>query len=341
MYTIGWDLHQRESQLCVLDASGTVVREQRITTSLARFAAVIPPLLPARVLLEASTESGWVATALEQLGAEVIVANPRYAPMYATRSRRVKTDKRDARALAEAAHRGTYAPTHRVSATQRAVRELLTARDAVVRNRTRVILVVRALLRSHGLRLASGTSATLGARVAALDLPPALAPILQPLLTLLPHCSTQIAALDVQLAQYARAEPVIDRLRTVCGIGPVTALAFVATLDTAQRFTTAGQIAAYCGLVPSERSSGEQQRRGHITKAGNTRLRALLVEAAWTLWRSKTPETAPLRAWTDRVAQRRGKRIAVVALARRLACLLWALWRDGTVYDPTRVGRVA
>lgn len=341
MYTIGWDLHQRESQLCVLDASGSVVREQRIATSVTRFATVIPPLLPARVLLEASTESAWVATALEQLGAEVIVANPRYAPMYATRSRRVKTDKRDARALAEAALRGTYVATHRVSAAQRTVRELLTARDAVVRNRTRLILVARALLRSHGLRLASGASATFGDRVRDVAVPPDLVRVLTPLLTLVPQCAAQVAVLDVQLAQYAQAEPVVARLRSVCGVGPVTALAFVAALDTADRFTSGEQVAAYCGLVPTERSSGEQQRRGHITKAGNVRLRALLVEAAWTHWRSRTEATAPLRAWTDAIAARRGKRIAVVALARRLARLLWVLWRDGTVYDPARVRRHA
>lgn len=340
MYTIGWDLHQRESQLCVLDATGAVVRETRIATRLERFATVIPPLLPARVLLEASTESGWVATALEQLGADVIVANPRYAPMYATRSRRVKTDKRDARALAEAALRGTYVATHRVSAAQRTVRELLTARDAVVRSRTRLILVVRALLRSHGVRVPGGKSTTFADRARAAAVPPTLEPILAPLLTLLPAYAAQLTVLDAQLAEHARAAPAVARLRTVCGIGPVTAVAFVAALDTAERFTTSAQVAAYCGLVPTERSSGEQQRRGHITKAGNVRLRALLVEAAWTLWRSDTDATAPLRAWTNAIAARRGKRVAVVALARRLACLLWVLWRDGTTYDPARLRRL-
>jgi transposase len=321
----------------VLDASGHVVREQRIATRAERFATVVPPLLPARVLLEASTESGWVATALEQLGAEVIVANPRYAPMYATRSRRVKTDKRDARALADAALRGTYVATHRVSAAQRTVRELLTARAALVRNRTRLILVVRALLRSQGLRVPSGTSATFGDRVRAVPVPPDLARVVTPLLALIPHHAAQIARLDRQLAGCAHAEPVVARLRSVCGIGPLTALAFVATLDTADRFTSGEEVAAYCGLVPTERSSGERQRRGPITKAGNVHLRALLVEAAWTHWRSRSEATAPLRAWTDAIAARRGKRIAVVALARRLARLLWVLWRDGTMYDPARV----
>lgn len=336
MYTIGWDLHQRESQLCVLDEAGTVVREQRIATSAARFAVVMPPLLPARVLVEASTESAWVASALEALGVEVVVADPRFAPMYATRSRRVKTDRRDARTLAEALLRGTYQVAHRVSATQRTVRELLTARAMLVRTRARYIVLIRSLVRGHGLRIPSGARSTFVARVTALPAPAAVAGMLAPLLAQFGPLTQSIDALDTELATHAAADPVIARLRTVCGVGPVTALAFVSTLDTATRFTSAAQVAAYCGLVPSERSSGEQQRRGAITKAGNSRLRYLLVEAAVTLLRTQSPTTASLRAWADGIAQRRGRAIARVALARRLAGLLWVLWRDGTTYDATR-----
>jgi transposase len=120
-------------------------------------------------------------------------------------------------------------------------------------------------------------------------------------------------------------------------VGPVTASAFVATVDDVGRFRSAHELEAYLGLVPSEQSSGEKRRLGRITKAGNRRVRWLLVEAGWSLLRSKTPDTAVLRAWGLRIAARRGKRIAAVALARRLAGVLFALWRDGVPYDAHRI----
>jgi transposase len=136
MDTIGLDLHKRESQLCILAEDGTV-HERRIVTSRERFTAVVGGRPPARILLEASTEIEWVAQHLEGLGHEVVVADPNYAPMYATRSRRVKTDKRDARALADALRIGAYRRAHRVSAERRHIRAELAVREALVRTRTR------------------------------------------------------------------------------------------------------------------------------------------------------------------------------------------------------------
>ena len=123
---------------------------------------------------------------------------------------------------------------------------------------------------------------------------------------------------------------VVARRRPVPGIGPVSAVAFVATLDAVERFANAHQVEAYLGLVPREPSSGERQHCGRITKPGNTRMRWLLVEAAWRILRSPRPEAAALRAGAEQIAVRRGKRVAVVALARRLAGVLYALWRDGS-----------
>jgi len=117
----------------------------------------------------------------------------------------------------------------------------------------------------------------------------------------------------------------------------VTASAVVATVDDIGRFRSAHQFEAYLGLVPGERSSGEKRHVGPITKAGNSRVRWLLVEAAWRLLRTKSVEAAALRAWAHRVAGRRGKKIAVVALARRLAGVLYAMWRDGMPYDASRI----
>ena len=135
------------------------------------------------------------------------------------------------------------------------------------------------------------------------------------------------------LVATAAANPVVQRLTTAPGVGPVIATAFVATLDEAARFGGAHQVESYLGLVPSEDSSADRHRRGHITKAGNPRMRWLLVQAAWAALRSRRAATAGLRAWATQLAKRRGQRIATVALARRLAGILFAMWRDQTTFD--------
>ncbi len=332
MDTIGIDLHKRESQLCIGHADGTIT-ERRIVTSRERFTAVLGGRPPARVLLEASTESEWVARHVESLGHEVVVADPNYAPMYATRSRRVKTDKRDARTLMEAGRLGAYRPAHRLSEARRHVRAELAVRDAVVRTRTRYVALAKALVRRDGLRVPGSAAERVAAHLQALAMSPALAAELAPLLTLLAPLNEAIAAADHLLSALEATDPLVALLMTAPGIGPVTASALVATIDDITRFPSAHQLEAYLGLVPRELSSGEQRRLGPITKAGNRRMRWLLVEAAWRILRSKDPETAALRAWAGALATRRGKRIAVVALARRLAGILFAMWRDGQAYD--------
>ena len=143
---IGIDVHKRESQICILAEGGEIV-ERRIRTEAERFDAVPGTRPRARIVLEASTDSEWVARCLEALGHEVIVADPNFAPMYATRTRKVKTDRRDARALAEACLLGAYRPAHRLSDPQRHVRGRLVVRAALVRTRTRSLSIIRALLR--------------------------------------------------------------------------------------------------------------------------------------------------------------------------------------------------
>jgi len=126
----------------------------------------------------------------------------------------------------------------------------------------------------------------------------------------------------------------LPRRMALSGRGPLTATTYAVTLDGAARFRDAKQVRSYLGLVPREHSSGEKQHRGRISKAGNSRARSLLVEAAWALLRWKTPKTQGLHEWATRIAARRGRATAVVALARKLAGILFALWRDGTEFDP-------
>lgn len=336
MDIIGIDLHKRESQLCILGVEGDAT-EKRITTSRERFTAVLGPRAPARVLLEASTESEWVACHLESLGHEVIVADPNFAPMYATRTRRVKTDKRDARTLADALRLGAYRPAHRVSAARRHVRAELAVREALVRTRTRFIAVAKALVRRDGLRVPSSMAESVAARITALPLSPMLEAELAPLIAVLAPVNAQICDADARIAALGKTDPIVALLATAPAIGPVTSSALVAVADDISRFPSAHQFEAFLGLVPGERSSGEKRRVGHITKAGNRRARSLLVEAAWRILRSKSADTAALRAWAHRILLRRGKRIAAVALARRLAGIVYAMWRDQRRYDASHL----
>src|SRR5206468_5137008 len=181
---IGIDVHKRESQIYILAEGGEVI-ERRIRTESERFDAVLGTRPRARIVLEASTDSEWVARCLEALGHEVIVADPNFAPMYATRTRKVKTDRRDARALQEACLLGAYRPAHRLSDAQRHVRGRLAVRDALVRTRTGYIALTRALLRRHGWRVPTGSAETFMRRVVALPLPGRLLSEIAPLLAVM------------------------------------------------------------------------------------------------------------------------------------------------------------
>src|SRR6266849_10258223 len=241
---IGIDVHKRESQIYILAEGGELI-EQRIRTEPDRFAAVLGGRPRARILIEASTDSEWVARGLEALGHQVIVADPNFAPMYATRSRKVKTDRRDARALAEACLLGAYRRAHRLSDPQRHGRGRLGVRDALVHTRTRYISLIRALLRQQGYRVPSGSAGSFIDRVRRLPLPGRLRSVVAPLLAVMGHLNEQLAYSDERIEHLAIQDPRVPRLRSVPNIGPVTAAAFIATVDDAQRFRQAHHLEAY------------------------------------------------------------------------------------------------
>jgi transposase len=337
MEHVGMDVGKKESQIAILTEAGELI-EKRMRTERERFVAYFKDRPKAKILIEASTISEWVARLFEGLGHEVIVADPNYAPMYAQRSRRVKTDKRDAQALAEACRLGAYRAAHRTSDEQCHVRALLTVRDSLVRTRARGVTLAQAIVSREGFRVPTGSSGCFGERAERLELPEPLTAEIAPLVAMLAPLNEQIGTLDEKLGELSRKDERVKRLMTMPEIGPVTAVAFVATLDEAGRFRGAHQVEAYLGLVPREWSSSEVQRRGQITKAGNSRMRWLLVEAAWRVATHKRrPETQGLREWTERIARRRGLRVAVVALARKLSGILYAMWRDGSAYDPAKL----
>jgi transposase len=332
------DLHLRHSLIRVVDADGAVRVERRIVTTAEGFRSVFAGRAAMRVLVETGTESEWVATVVEACGHHVIVADPNYALMYGQRQRRIKTDRRDVAALAEACRLGIYRRAHRVSPGQRDRRRRLRVREQLIRVRTQAVNLLRAQLRQEGYRLGGGSAEAAVTRYARVVLPPALQEALAPVIGLLTHLRPAIAQLDAEAETAASADPIVRRLMTAPGVGPITALTFRATVDDVGRFRDASSASAFFGLVPREDSSAERQHRGRITKAGPSMPRSLLIQAAWVVWRQRATGGGGLHAWVERLADRRGKRIAVVALARRLTRMLYAMWRDGTEYTvmPTR-----
>jgi transposase len=161
-----------------------------------------------------------------------------------------------------------------------------------------------------------------------------LPPYVERQLKMVDELSAQIKAADDELAAMAKQDPTCARLMTVPGVGPVTSIRFVAALDDIKRFDSAHKVEAYLGLVPGEYSSSDRQQRTSITKAGSPALRRTLVQAAWGARRSRTNQ--PMVAWANEVEKRRGKRVAIIALARKIVGILFALWRDGTTYQRER-----
>lgn len=332
----GFDLAKTASQVCIRTEDGQLVERRLKTTrdELSKFFAERPLT---RILIEAATESEWVARHLEALGHEVVVADPNFAPMYSTLSKKIKTDKRDARALCDACEKGNYHPAYRSTDSQREVRARLIARETLVQTRTKYISVIRSMLRREGVRVQSCSAGYFRRHVEELSLPEHLRTATDPLLEVLRVLDDEIDQADESLEEVAKSSPLIKRLCLIPSIGPVTSITFVALLGEFSRFASAKQVRAYLGLVPKEDSSGERKLRGHITKAGNSRMRSLLVEVGWSILSSKKAEVQGLKQWALAVAARRGKRVAVVALARKLAGILYAMWRDGTEFDPSRM----
>jgi transposase len=339
MESIGIDVHKKHSQICVLDGKGQVRAEERIPTRAKHLRRWFEEHPKAKVLVESSTDSEWVARVLEEMGMEVVVADPNYALMYATRDPRVKTDKRDARALAEALRLGHYRKAHRPSPAARRRRIVLGNRERLMGCRTGLLNRLRSVLRQEGVYLKSCAAEAVPRAVKEAELPEELLELVRPLVDELYSLNDQLEACDRKLKEEAKGDALGERLQSAPGVGLVTALAFMSVVDGAARFKNAHALEHYLGLVPGADESGEKKHtRGRpITKRGNRMLRWLLVEAGHRILngRGGSPK---LRAWGERIATRGGKGKAAVALARKLAGILYAMWRDGTKYSELRYG---
>lgn len=328
------DLGGRESQICVRSSTGEIVEERRCSTAgLGSYLATRPQ---SRVVIETCSEAFAVADAALTVGHEVRVVPGTLVRSLGVGARRLKTDRRDARTLSEVSCRIDLPSVHVPSRESRDRKTMCGMREALVGARTKLVNTVRGWLRAQGRRPRSGELSTFSVRVRALSVP--LPAYIERQLRMIDAVNNEINQADRELIAAAKADPIAQRLMTVPGVGAATAVRFVAALDEIGRFPGAHAVESYLGLVPGEDSSADRKRRTSITKAGPTALRWCLVQAAWAARRTRRRD--PMHRWADEVERRRGKRVAALALARKLAGILFAIWRDGTIYEPRRSGAI-
>lgn len=340
--TIGIDLGDRYSYACVLEGSGDVNERFRYPTTREGLASAFEDRPPTRIVLEVGTHSPWTSRQLGAMGHEVIVANAREVQSI-TKSDR-KNDAADAEQLARlgrADPRLLHPIEHRREDTQRD-RALLAVRDKFVRIRASCVVQARGLAKALGERLPKCKTSALPTRVreAGLD---DLFPGLSSLLELIETLNEKIKALDQQIHRLSKERyPETQILRQVGGVGPLTSLAYVLTLEDPHRFARSRTVGVYLGMRPRQRDSGQRSPRLSISKAGDGYLRRLLVEGAQYIL--TLGGDCDLRRYGQRIIDRGGpgaRQRAVVAVARKLAVLLHSLWRTGEVYEPLRQARQA
>lgn len=339
MEHVAIDLGGEESQVCRRGSDGKVLKEERIKT--AELGAYLARLSPSVVTMETCAEAFVVADKARTSGHEVRVVPASLVKSLGVGAHGVKNDRRDARALSAASCRmAEELPSVHVPSKEARERKALSGmRDALVSSRTRLINTVRGWLRAEARRVPSGQTETFGRRVRALaeesqfELPG----YVQRQLVAIESLDEQIALADKEMEQLAKSDARCRLLMTVSGFGPVVSVMFAAVLDDVHRFREAAQLASYLGLTPGEDSSSDRQRRTRITKAGSSSLRRLLVQSAHVMRRCRPDD--PLVVWARRIEERRGKRIAVVAIARKLAMIGWAMLRDGKPYEPRRAAK--
>jgi transposase len=332
-YFAAIDVSLEASSLCVVDEKGTIVRETKVASeprSLAAALAGLPGPL-SRVGLEAGPLSQWLHAGLTGLGLPVVCLETRH--LAATlKAMPNKTDRNDARGMAQAVRTGWYRQVHVKSLPAQEARALLAARQLLVRQVKDVSLSLRGLLRNFGLKLGAVGKSGFAARVRELLAgSPRLLAIAEPLLAAHAALLHEAAALHRHVLATARSDEVCRRLMTAPGVGPVVALAFKSAVDDPGRFAHSRAVGAHFGLTPRRYQSGEVDRSGHITRAGDAMLRMLLYEAA-TVVLTRTPRWSSLKAWGVRLAQRQGSKRARVGIARKLAVILHRMWRDGSAF---------
>lgn len=333
-FSIGLDLGSATAVACLVDGAGNKLSTRDIELTVEHVRAEFGGE-PVTVLMESSNVSGWVARLLEELGHEVVVCNPRRLKLISEST--LKTDKLDAWVLARLARLHQLDP----SIVQQSVvrtrdtqlkRSVMGVRDLLVRSRTSYIATVRNILRADACPRPKADAADFAHNVRKADLPGDVRAVILPLLVALDAINEQIVGLDKTILEISKTIPVIKEWTEINGVGPATALALALTIEDPSRFPHARDIGPFLGFTPSLRQSSESEVRGRCTKRGDARTRRYLVQAAMSLMRCKGD--SELKQWALALAERRGKKKARVALARKLAVVMQRMWLTGESYAP-------
>ena len=327
--SVGLDLGDRFIHYCVLDQAGEVIEEGRMQSSESALRKHFANEPVARMAMEAGTHSPWVSRLLKRLGHQVLVANPR--KIRAITGSESKNDRNDAEQLARFAafDPRLLSPIEHRSEQRQQDLNLIHARSTLVRARTMIVNVVRGLVKSAGGRLPSCSTESFAERTRS-AIPAPLSEVCLPLLKQIGLLTTQIDLMDKQIDKLAKKYPEIAVLKSVPGVGPLVAACYVLTLDSPDVLGDNRQAGAFLGLRPAQSQSGDSDPQRRITKTGNTYLRSLLVQSAQYILGRFGPDSA-LRSWGLKLAAsggKRGKKRAIVAVARKLAVLLHSMWRS-------------
>lgn len=323
----GIDCHLRSSTAEVVDDVTGEIARRVVPTTRDAITQWLSGQEQMRVVLEASTVSHWVAELVEELGDAVVVVDPNRTKAVAVCGGLKKTDKLDAQTLAWLSMKDALVPSYRPDRWMRELRRVLTVRQRLVRSRGDLVRVVRTALAGQGVIVRQHTGMAFVDAVRDLDGKGIDVQSLCGALRGIEVLTEQIKQVDTRVSTVGKEDVVVRTLMTVDGVGPVTATAFRTVIADPRRFHSGRQVAAYLGLVPAVHNSGDpkKNRLGSITKHGNSMVRSLLVEAAHhLLGRCRHP--SDLRAWGLGVMNRVGRKKAVVALARKLCAVLWAMW---------------
>jgi transposase len=336
-HTAGIDVSLETSSICIVDASGTIVRELTAESAPDILVAALrgTGLAFARVGLEAGPLSQWLHAGLAAAGLPVVLIETRRLRA-ATKSMPIKTDRSDARAIAQVVRTGWFRAVHVKSELSQELRALLTARKLLVAKARDLDNGIRGLLRGFGLKVGQISERAFAGRVVDLvDGHVPLLAVITPLLQARAALLSERDRLHRLVTMAARDDAVCRRLMTVPGVGPVTALTFCSAIDDPTRFSRSRTVGAHFGLTPRRYQSGETDRAGQISKQGDALARQALYEAANVLL-TRTTRWSSLKAWGMAVAKRAGMRRAKVAVARKLAVVLHRIWRDGTEFRWSR-----
>ena len=337
--TVGLDIGDRWSCYCVVSARGTTLIEGKLATKREDFKTGFQSFVNTTIALEAGTHSPWISRFLSGMGHEVVVANPRKVALIGQSSR--KNDKEDAAKLAMLAHTNQqllYPIQHRGEQAQADLAEIR-ARAVLVEARTSVINSARGQAKAFGYRLESCDADAVKGEMADV-LPEAMRGSVKLLLETAALLTAQIKAADQQIHKVAARYPEISLLRPIYGVGELSALAFVLTIDDKDRFGTSREVGPYLGIVPGQDQSGDSDKPQRITKEGDRMMRWLLVQCAHCILKKNAPDT-DLKRWgkkklDDQVSRGKkpNKKKVLVGIARKLAVLMHRLWANGEVYDP-------